>query len=121
MNKRNFFSSVSAVVLMAVATVSNAQELQTIEEYLDSLNYGRVSFEGRVQYDKIEDSLRLNLPSGWFRAVSDAGREVREQLQEKCVTAGMFDDAWCQIQGEGTVEIRGSDVWISIDKVNYLE
>lgn len=121
MKLSKLFASVSALILIAGATATSAQEVQTIEQYLDSLNYGKVSFEGRVQYDRREDSLRLSLPSGWFRAVSDAGREVREQLQEQCETTGLFDDAWCQIQGEGTIEIRGSDIWISIDKVNYLE
>lgn len=126
MSKCKFFSStfqfVAIYLLVAGTTVSIAQELQTVEEYLDSVNYGKILFEGEVAYDKGDDQLRLYLTSGYFRAVSDAGRDVREQIQEKCVVYGMFArDNLCQIQGEGTVEIRGSDIWISIDKVNTLK
>ena len=109
------------VLLFALFQPVFAQEVQPILEYLSKVNYAYVSFDGKIKYDDREDEFVVQIGDGWFHAVSDAGRDVREKLQNECSGGVMFDERWCEVRGEGTVEIRGADIWISIEKINTLK
>lgn len=119
--KKYIRATLSSLTIAASITQSVfAQDVQPISEYLGKVNYAYVSFDGQIKYDSHEDQFIVQIGDGWFHAVSDAGREAREKLQKECGGGEMFDAKWCEISGEGTVEIRGADIWISIEKVNAL-
>lgn len=113
---RNFFITLALFVMPV-----SAQEKQKIIDYLDEVNYQSVSFEGEITYDKSEDIFRVIINGNWFSAVLDAGRETRELIQEACLSNSMFNLNWCKAVGDGTIEIRGSNIWLSIENVKLLD
>ena len=121
MKKITHFTAMVVAVYGLLSTLASAQDVQKIGDYLSKVNYAYVSFEGEISYDKMEDTFRLSIDEEWFSAVLDAGRETREQIQASCAGESSFDIKWCAVTGEGTVEIRGADIWISIEKVLKLD
>lgn len=121
MTKRKYVTFLLVAGLALFKTQASAQEVQKISEYLSKLNYAYVSFEGEINYDEREDAFRLSIEGEWFGAVLDAGRETRERVQKSCAGKGAFDMKWCVIAGEGTVEVRGADIWVSVEKISKLE
>lgn len=95
-----------------------------LEEYITDLDRTEVTFEGYIRYDKSEDRYSFyNLQRENFPAVFDAGRSAREKVQETCEENGflIYVENLCSITGAGSIEIRGSQVWISIEEVTSLE
>ncbi len=114
-------STILFLACLFFPVTSYAQNVQSLAEYLSSVNKGYVSFDGEISYDRQEDKLTVKLDEGWFGAVMDAGREMREKVQKSCASESSFDMKWCKISGQGTVEIRGSNIWISIEKILKIE
>lgn len=95
----------------------------SIHDYLASMDRTEVSFSGRIKYDSREDNFTFYDENREpFSATIDAGRNAREQIESKCDNPGFlvsYSDL-CTISGSGTVEIRGSRIYISIESVNQL-
>lgn len=95
----------------------------SIHDYLKSMDRTEVSFSGRIKYDSSEDSFTFyDENRDPFGVTVDAGRDAREQIETKCDNPSFmvsYSDL-CTISGSGTVEIRGSRIYISIEAVNQL-
>lgn len=92
-------------------------------DYLESMDRTEVTFSGRIKYDSREDSFTFyDENRDLFRVTVDAGRDVRERIEEECDAPGMFISyaELCTITGSGTVEIRGSMIHISIAQLDQL-
>ena len=96
---------------------------QSIHEYLESIDRTEVSFFGRIGYDSSEGKFTFyDENRGWFGVTVDAGRDVRERIEKECDNPSFmasYSD-FCTIYGSGTVEIRGSQIYISIEVVDQL-
>ena len=113
-----------AVVLAFVASsgsVAAAQEI-SLGDYLASLDRAEITFSGQIQYDDRQDSFTFNDEDlGLFNVTVDAGREVRERIEEECRKGPFFSRTnSCKISGSGTVEIRGAEIAISLETVDEL-
>ena len=99
----------------------------SLADYLKSMNLAEVTFSGRIKYD--ETSIRNNPFTYYdaegqaFAVTVDAGRKTRERIELDCENSsfmvGLKD--LCNIEGTGTVEIRGSRIHLSIDTVTKLD
>jgi hypothetical protein len=87
------------------------------------MNRTQVNFVGRIRYDSSERSFTFyNENREPFGVTVDAGRDVRERIEKECDNPGFmvsYSDL-CTISGSGTVEIRGSRVFISIEEVEQI-
>lgn len=94
-----------------------------INEYLEAMDRTEVRFSGRIKYDGSEDSFTFyNENRDPFGVTMDAGRDTREQIEVECDNPSFmvsYSDL-CTISGSGTVEIRGSRIYISIETVDQL-
>lgn len=119
MRNWNLFIAVLCGVCLAGAGSANAE---TFEEYLASMDRKPVTFMGKVFFT--DNNFRFYSASGeFFTATMDAGREIRERIEDECREASfMIDtDKLCSITGSGSVEIRGNDIRLSIEAVESLE
>lgn len=94
-----------------------------LAEYLASMDRTAVSFSGRISYNINERDFTFydeNRES--FGVTMDAGRDVRERVETECGRSSFMItySELCTISGSGTVEIRGSRVFISIEVVDQL-
>ena len=82
-----------------------------------------VSFSGWIKYDRSEDNFTFyNENRVFFGVTVDAGRDARERIETECENSSFmasYSDL-CTISGSGTVEIRGSRIYISIETVDQL-
>lgn len=95
---------------------------ETFEEFLASMDRKPVTFTGKIFFT--DSNFRFYSTSGEFFTVTmDAGREIRERIEDECrETSFMIDgDKLCSITGSGSVEIRGSDIRLSIEAIENLE
>jgi len=94
-----------------------------INDYLKTMDRTEVSFSGRIKYNSSEDSFTFyNENRDPFGVTIDAGRDAREQIETECDNPSFmvsYSDL-CTISGSGTVEIRGSRIYISIEAVDQL-
>lgn len=94
-----------------------------IHDYLETMDRTEVSFSGRIKYDSSGDSFTFyNENCDPFGVTVDAGRDAREQIETECDNPSFmvsYSDL-CAISGSGTVEIRGSRIYISIEAVDQL-
>lgn len=94
-----------------------------INDYLNTLDRTEISFSGRIKFDSSDDSFTYyDDDHQAFGVTMDAGRNVREQIETKCDNPSFmvsYSDL-CTIPGSGTVEIRGSRIFISIETVDQL-
>ncbi|MFU8778469.1 hypothetical protein [Roseovarius autotrophicus] len=106
-----------SAICIAFASPASADEF-SLEEYLASMDRTAVQFSGRIKYDSSDDSFTFyNADRDPFGVTVDAGRDVRERIEQECDNPSFmvsYSDL-CTIVGRGTVEIRGSRVYISID------
>ena len=115
----------SAVVALALAvssgSVATAQEMP-LGDYLASIDRAEITFSGQIQYNERQDSFTFyHQDLGLFSVTIDAGREVRERLEEECRTGPMFSRTnACTITGSGTIEIKGADIALSLSTVDQL-
>lgn len=114
--------SLPAIALLIGATPALAEPVQ-LGEYLDSMDRTEVMFSGRIKYDSREDDFTFYDDNrDPFGVTVDAGRDARERIETECDNPSFmvsYSDL-CTISGIGTVEIRGSDVYISIEQVDQL-
>lgn len=114
--------SLPAIALLIGATPALAEPVQ-LGEYLDSMDRTEVTFSGRIKYDSREDNFTFYDDNrDPFGVTVDAGRDARERIETECDNPSFmvsYSDL-CTISGIGTVEIRGSDVYISIEQVDQL-
>ncbi len=98
-----------------------------IEDYLKSMDLTEVTFGGRIKYD--EESLNdvpftyYNAEGQPFAVTIDAGRKTRERIETECQSSSFvvrLKDL-CTVEGNGTIEIRGSRIHLSVDEVTKLE
>lgn len=116
---------------LAIATLSSCVLLGSpvladsvpLHDYLASMDRTEVSFSGRIKYDNRESNFTFYDENREpFSATIDAGRDAREQIETKCNNPSFmvsYSDL-CTISGSGTVEIRGSRIYISIEAVTQL-
>lgn len=94
-----------------------------INDYLETMDRTEISFSGRIKYDSSEDSYTFyNKNRDPFGVTVDAGRDARERIETQCDNPSFmvsYSDL-CTISGSGTVEIRGSRIYISIEAVDQL-
>lgn len=114
--------SLPAIALLIGATPALAEPVQ-LGEYLNSMDRTEVMFSGRIKYDSREDDFTFYDDNrDPFSVTVDAGRDARERIETECDNPSFmvsYSDL-CTISGIGTVEIRGSDVYISIEQVDQL-
>lgn len=114
--------SLPVIALLIGATPALAEPVQ-LGEYLDSMDRTEVMFSGRIKYDSREDNFTFHDDNrDPFGVTVDAGRDARERIETECDNPSFmvsYSDL-CTISGIGTVEIRGSDVYISIEQVDQL-
>ncbi len=107
----------------AIAAGPVLAETLPLSEYLASMDRTEVSFTGRIRYDSSEGNFTFyNESREPFGVSLDAGRDARERIERECDNPGFmvsYSDL-CVISGNGTVEIRGSRVFISIESVDQL-
>lgn len=96
-------------------------------DYLDTMNKTEVSFQGHIKYDKSGlndvDFTYYDAAGKPFPVTMDTGRKAREEVQEICQNSSFMISLkdLCTISGLGTVEIRGSSIFLSIDEVIELK
>ena len=118
-------SLVSKVAFLASAFFASPTLADTVplNEYLETMDRSEVSFTGRIKYDRGEDSFTFyDENREWFGVTLDAGRDTRELIETECENSSFmvsYSDL-CTISGSGTVEIRGSRIFISIETVDQL-
>jgi hypothetical protein len=114
--------SLPVIALLIGATPALAEPVQ-LGEHLDSMDRTEVMFSGRIKYDSREDNFTFYDDNrDPFGVTVDAGRDARERIETECDNPSFmvsYSDL-CTISGIGTVEIRGSDVYISIEQVDQL-
>lgn len=111
------------LVCLALSTSPAIAEQMPLVDYLASMNRTEVTFSGRIKYDSHEDDFTFyNEDREPFGVTVDAGREAREKIEQDCENSRWmisYKDM-CTISGSGTVEIRGSRIYISIEAVEQL-
>ena len=107
--------------VMSSGSLATAQEMP-LADYLASMDRAEITFSGQIQYNERQDSFTFyDEDLGLFQVAVDAGREVREQIEEECRRGPMFSRTnACTISGGGTIEIRGADIGLSIATVEKL-
>lgn len=86
-----------------------------------------VAFEGHIYFDPASTGggfgFLREAERGIHGAVIDVGRAIREEIEANCQQNSFMVDRrrTCAIEGSGTVEIRGAQVWLSIDTVTRLD
>lgn len=112
----------SAIAVLIASTPALAEPI-LLGEYLSSMDRTEVQFSGRIKYDSREDNFTFYDDNrDPFGVTVDAGREARERIETECDNPSFmvsYSDL-CNISGSGTVEIRGSRVYISIEQVDQL-
>ncbi len=117
--------TLGVAVLVSVANVSNAQ-MPTLEEYLAEMNFSEVSFSGHIKYDRSSlndvDFVFYNSERKPFPVSVDAGRQARMEIESLCENSSFMNrlSEMCEISGTGTIEIRGSGIYLSIDEIEQL-
>lgn len=115
----------SAAILASTASLSSAQS-SSLPEYLADMNLTSVSFSGHIKYDKGSlsdvDYVFYDSEGNPFPVSLDAGRQARMNIEEQCELSSFMVSLgdMCEISGSGTVEIRGSRIYLSIDDVERL-
>lgn len=111
---------VAGLIALPVHAQSDAVPLA---DYLASMDRTAVSFSGRIRYNTTErDFTFYDENREPFGVTMDAGRDVRERVETQCGSSSFMItySELCTISGSGTVEIRGSRVFISIEVVDQL-
>lgn len=114
----------SAIAFTVFTSPALSEPIIELGEYLETMDRTEVFFSGRIKFDSSEDSFTFyNKDREWFHVAMDAGRDAREQIEEKCNNPRSmvsYSDL-CEISGHGTVEIRGSRIFLSIEAVEKLK
>jgi len=113
---------ISIISILIGATPALAEPVQ-LGEYLHSMDRTEVMFSGRIKYNSREDDFTFYDDNrDPFGVTIDAGRDSRERIETECDNPSFmvsYSDL-CTISGSGTVEIRGSRIYISIEHIGQL-
>jgi hypothetical protein len=118
--------ALGAAILSASFTIGASAALAepiSLLDYLASMDRAEITFSGRIKYNSTERNFTFYDDNREpFGATIDAGRDAREQIEKECDRPGYFYEFkdLCTISGSGTVEIRGSRIFISIEVVDQL-
>lgn len=111
--------------LLMSGGMAMAQPL-SLQDYLSSMDKTEVTFKGRIKFEEStlsgNDFTYYNAQGKPFPVTVDAGRKSRERIQNECENSSYsvsLKDI-CKIEGEGTIEIRGSRIHLSIDTMTLL-
>lgn len=108
---------------MFVSATTACAEPLPLNDYLTSMDRTEVSFTGLISYDRGNDAFYFyDDAKNQFSVTVDAGRDAREKIETDCSVS--FPYSWsdlCLIDGRGTVEIRGSRIFISLESIASLE
>lgn len=124
-SKNKFLLKVIHVFTLTLLSVPAFGEIHAnpLGDYLATMDRTEVQFSGRIRYDSSQDDFTFYDENREpFGVTVDAGRDAREQIETDCENSGFmvtYSDL-CSISGSGTVEIRGSRIYISIETVEYL-
>ncbi|MCC5982789.1 MAG: hypothetical protein JJU42_00360 [Rhodobacteraceae bacterium] len=119
-------ATATALALVAASSTS-AEPPISFDAYLAEMDRTPVSFEGHIYFDPSSTGGGFGFlrhgERGIHGAVIDAGRAIREEIEANCQQSSFMVDRrrTCAIEGTGTVEIRGAQVYLSIDTVTRLE
>jgi hypothetical protein len=112
----------SLFVGLIASTPAVAEPVQ-LTDYLSSMDRTEVRFSGRIKYSSSDDDFTFyDENRDPFGVTVDAGRDARERIEKECDNPGFmvsYSDL-CTVSGIGTVEIRGSRLYISIEQVDQL-
>ncbi len=111
-------------ILAAFAATAKAEEYTPLSDYIASVDRTAVSFSGGVRYNGSEDEFIFYDDDGKpFSLTMDAGRKAREEVQELCENSSFMisQDDLCSLVANGTVEIVGSRLQLSVDEVVSVE
>lgn len=111
------------VIVVASFAAPSFADPVTLGDYLASVDRTEVTYTGRIRYDRSERSFAFYDENREpFGATIDAGRDARERIERDCENSGFMVNfsELCTISGSGTVEIRGSRLFISIEVVDSL-
>lgn len=112
----------SFFVGLIASTPAVAEPVQ-LTDYLSSMDRTEVRFSGRIKYSSSDNDFTFyDENRDPFGVTVDAGRDARERIEKECDNPSFmvtYSDL-CTISGIGTVEIRGSRVYISIEQVDQL-
>lgn len=104
-------------------TTSVQAETLPLADYLKSMDKTSVSFSGRIKYSSTDDAFTYyDSNRNPFGVTVDAGRETRERIEQECDNPSFmvsYDDL-CKVEGVGSVEIRGSRIYISVAEITSL-
>lgn len=110
------------VGLALIASPAIAEQMP-LSDYLTSMDRTEVTFSGKIKYSSRDDDFTFyDDEREPFGVTVDAGRDARERIEQQCDNPSImvsYSDL-CDISGSGTVEIRGSRVYISIEAVDQL-
>lgn len=116
-----------AVKMVAVAAAmmgsAAAAETTPLGDYLNTMDRTEVSFSGRIKYNSSDDKFTFyDKNREPFGVTVDAGRDARERVETECNNTSFMVtySELCSVSGSGTVEIRGSRIFISIEKIDQL-
>lgn len=118
---------IAAAAAFLTATGAAAEGPTSFDAYLAEMDRTPVSFEGHIYFDPSSTGGGFGFlrhgERGIHGAVIDAGRAIREEIEANCQQSSFMVDRrrTCAIEGTGTVEIRGAQVYLSIDTVTRLD
>lgn len=109
----------------AAAMIGSAVTAETtpLGDYLETMDRTDVSFSGRIKYDSSYDKFTFYDESREpFGVTVDAGRDARERVETECNNTSIMASysELCSVSGSGTIEIRGSRIFISIEQIDQL-
>lgn len=105
------------------STHANEKSSLSLQQYIETVDKTAVHFTGLMGYSKSYDEfIFLDSNRNRFGASIDAGREVREKIEQNCgISLSSSWSDYCEISGNGTVEIRGSDIYISLESLQAIK
>jgi hypothetical protein len=118
----NFAKPFICCVCVAASGQALAQEI-TLDEHLATIAETEVTFSGDIMYDHRAEKFSVKMTDGsWISAIIDAGRDARSKIEQNCTSANFFtsDAKICSISGAGHVDARGSELWLSIVRIEEL-
>jgi hypothetical protein len=118
---RTLVGTALLISTIAWAGAASAQDV-SLDDYLLSMDRTKVTFSGSVGYNTSDDKFTFyDANRDFFYVNLDAGRDAREQIETECATTTFGDRSdLCQVTGRGSVEIRGSFIYLSIESVEQL-
>jgi len=110
------------VVGCIASTPAIAEPIQ-LADYLSSMDRTEVHFSGKIGYSSSDNVFTFfDENRGSFGVTVDAGRDTREKIERECGNTSFLisHSDLCIISGVGTVEIRGSRIYLSIEQVYQI-